>query len=382
MQVAPFIDEEGRQVTPGAGDRLRHARHRRRQPDQRLRHARRARSTPSRSRRADEAARFHRRLVNACIRAHTQTEPLRPEQLQVAIIGAGATGTELAAELHKTTRQLVAYGLDRIDPDKDIKINLIEAAPRILPQLPERLAKAAAQAARRAQGARAHRRAGRGGAGATASGSPTARCIPAELVVWAAGVKAPDVLEGHRRARDQPPQPAGGAPDAADDARRRHLRHRRLRRLPLARPSDAGAAARAGGAPAGLAPGARSCRGAWRASRFSRGATAISARWCRSAHYSTVGNLMGKLDRRQSLRRGPVRRPDVQVALQDAPAGPARRHQGRARHARPPHHPPHRAAREAALTRDPAGSSRQARVSWLFMAETEGFEPSIRLDSV
>src|SRR5262249_10526329 len=64
---------------------------------------------------------------------------LRPEQLQVAIIGAGATGTELAAELHYTTRQLVAYGLDRIDPEKDIKIHLIEAADRILPALPERL---------------------------------------------------------------------------------------------------------------------------------------------------------------------------------------------------------------------------------------------------
>src|SRR5262245_29527417 len=86
-----------------------------------------------------DATRFHRRLVNAYIRGHAQREALRPEQLQVAIIGAGATGTELAAELHYTTRQLVAYGLDRIDPDTDIKIHLIEAADRILPALPERL---------------------------------------------------------------------------------------------------------------------------------------------------------------------------------------------------------------------------------------------------
>ena len=62
-----------------------------------------------------EAKRFHSRLVNAYIRGHAQSTPLRPEQLQVAIIGAGATGTELAAELHYTTRQVVAYGLDRID---------------------------------------------------------------------------------------------------------------------------------------------------------------------------------------------------------------------------------------------------------------------------
>src|SRR4051812_15180677 len=62
-----------------------------------------------------DAKRFHSRLVNAYIRGHAQSTPLRPEQLQVAIIGAGATGTELAAELHYTTRQVVAYGLDRID---------------------------------------------------------------------------------------------------------------------------------------------------------------------------------------------------------------------------------------------------------------------------
>ena len=36
----------------------------------------------------------------------------------MAIIGAGATGVELAAELHRTTREVVAYGLDRIDPEQ------------------------------------------------------------------------------------------------------------------------------------------------------------------------------------------------------------------------------------------------------------------------
>ena len=66
-----------------------------------------------------EAKRFHARLVNAYIRGHAQSDALRPELLQVAIIGAGATGTELAAELHYTTRQVVAYGLDRINPEKD-----------------------------------------------------------------------------------------------------------------------------------------------------------------------------------------------------------------------------------------------------------------------
>src|SRR3954467_1938110 len=82
-----------------------------------------------------DARRFHAAMVNACIRAHAQTTPLRPEQLKVAIIGAGATGVELAAELHRTTREVVAQGLDRIDADKDITVNLIEAADRVLPAL-------------------------------------------------------------------------------------------------------------------------------------------------------------------------------------------------------------------------------------------------------
>jgi NADH dehydrogenase len=58
-----------------------------------------------------QAARFNRRLVNACLRAQTQDGPIRPGQLHVAIIGAGATGTELAAELHRTLRAVVvAFG--------------------------------------------------------------------------------------------------------------------------------------------------------------------------------------------------------------------------------------------------------------------------------
>jgi NADH dehydrogenase len=142
----------------------------------------------------EQAERFHTRLVNACLRANTQAGPLRPGQLHVAIIGAGATGTELAAELHKTTRQLVAYGLDRIDPDKDIKIHLVEAAQRILPALPERLSEGAA---RLLDSLKVKVHTGAPVTEVTANGVVLANgvLIPAELVVWAAGIKAPDLLK-------------------------------------------------------------------------------------------------------------------------------------------------------------------------------------------
>ena len=143
---------------------------------------------------AAEAARFHRRLVNALMRAHAQAGKLRPEQLQVAIIGAGATGVELAAELHNTTRELVTYGLDRIDPDQDIKLNVIEASERILPALPQRLSDAATKLLEE-KGVRVRTSARVAEVLPNGVRLASGEIIPAELVVWAAGVKAPDFLK-------------------------------------------------------------------------------------------------------------------------------------------------------------------------------------------
>jgi NADH:ubiquinone reductase (H+-translocating) len=141
----------------------------------------------------EEAERFNRRLLNACVRAFAQEEPVRPGQLHVAIIGAGATGIELAAELHQTARGLVAYGLDKIDPEKDIKITVVEAADRILPALPERISKAVVETMR---GLKVDIRTGARVTEVMADGVKLAdgSVIPSELVVWAAGVKGPDVL--------------------------------------------------------------------------------------------------------------------------------------------------------------------------------------------
>jgi NADH dehydrogenase len=141
----------------------------------------------------EQARRFNRRLLNACIRAQTQTAPIAPGQLHVTIIGAGATGTELAAELHRATRQLVAYGMDRIDPERDLRLTLIEAAPRILPALPERLSEAATKLL---EGLGVVVLAGTRVSAVTAQGVQLAdgRLLDSELVVWSAGVKGPPVL--------------------------------------------------------------------------------------------------------------------------------------------------------------------------------------------
>jgi NADH dehydrogenase len=192
IELAAFVDDEGRQVTP----------------QRRLRYDTLVLALGSQSNdfgtpgvaahalkleSVADARRFHQRLINACVRAHAQGGPLQPGQLQVAIIGAGATGVELAAQLHRTTRQLVAYGLDRIDPDKDLNVHVIEAADRVLPALPQRLS-GSAQRLLENIGVRVHT--GARVAEVLADGVRLAdgRRIAAELVVWAAGVKAADFL--------------------------------------------------------------------------------------------------------------------------------------------------------------------------------------------
>ena len=141
----------------------------------------------------EQAVRFHQRLVNGMLRAHTQVGPVRPGQLHVTVIGAGATGTELAAELHRTTREVAKTGLDRIDPSKDLKITLVEAAERILPAVPERLSgEVMALLAEIGVEVRVKSRVTevRPEGVQLADGG----FIPSELVVWAAGVKAPGFL--------------------------------------------------------------------------------------------------------------------------------------------------------------------------------------------
>ncbi|MCW5658045.1 MAG: NAD(P)/FAD-dependent oxidoreductase [Burkholderiaceae bacterium] len=138
----------------------------------------------------EEADRFHERMVNACMRAHVQATQQGPHQVAVAIVGAGATGVELAAELRKALRLLVTYGLDRIDPERDFQIHLLEAGPRILAGLPERIAEAAADLLK---GLGIQLRCNAKVSAVRADGVELAdgSFVSAQLVVWAAGVKAP-----------------------------------------------------------------------------------------------------------------------------------------------------------------------------------------------
>ncbi|MDH1279544.1 NAD(P)/FAD-dependent oxidoreductase [Pseudomonas chengduensis] len=139
-----------------------------------------------------QAERFHRRMLSHYLRAHA-SESEDGSKIDIAIVGAGATGVELAAELHHAAKQLAAYGLNRIRPE-DMHITLIEAGPRVLPALPERIARPVHQTLEKLgvtvlTGAAVSE--------VTADGLKTAdgNFIPASLKVWAAGIRAPGFLK-------------------------------------------------------------------------------------------------------------------------------------------------------------------------------------------
>jgi NADH:ubiquinone reductase (H+-translocating) len=140
---------------------------------------------------------FAQAQAQAEARAHAQAQAAAAQpdgpRIQVAIVGGGATGVELSAELRNTAHVLSAYGLHKLDPRHDIGIVLIEAGPRILPALQERVSTATTELLTKlgvqvmvgetvAEVAP--------GLVRTASG----KTLRADLTVWAAGIKAPAVL--------------------------------------------------------------------------------------------------------------------------------------------------------------------------------------------
>ncbi|MEX2516099.1 MAG: NAD(P)/FAD-dependent oxidoreductase [Gammaproteobacteria bacterium] len=144
--------------------------------------------------RRQQADEFHQHLLRSFYAAHTQADDIRTGQLGIGIAGAGATGVELAAELHDATRQLALFGLDRVVPDRDIKISILEAADRILPALPERLT---THITKQLKDLGIDVLTNERIVKATAEGfyTESEKFIPAAIKVWAAGIKAPDFLK-------------------------------------------------------------------------------------------------------------------------------------------------------------------------------------------
>lgn len=114
------------------------------------------------------------------------------KEFSIAIVGGGATGVELAAELHYALRQMAMYGFD-FDPDK-ISIHLIEAADRLLPALSPRLSTFVNEKLQSLD-IRIHTSEQVTQITPEAIHTKSGKIISANLKVWAAGIKGPQFLK-------------------------------------------------------------------------------------------------------------------------------------------------------------------------------------------
>ncbi|WAK01929.1 NAD(P)/FAD-dependent oxidoreductase [Methylobacter sp. YRD-M1] len=137
-----------------------------------------------------QAYKFQKQLVEAYIKNHASINTA-DQPLSIAIVGAGATGVELSAQLHEVTDLLAVYGLDE---SSNVKLTIIEAATQLLPALPIKLATATQQQLVKLG---IDLKMGRRVVEVTKEGIKThdGEMIEADLKVWAAGIKAPDWMK-------------------------------------------------------------------------------------------------------------------------------------------------------------------------------------------
>ncbi|MBN2606993.1 MAG: NAD(P)/FAD-dependent oxidoreductase [Thiotrichales bacterium] len=138
---------------------------------------------------AQEAEDFHLSFLNRFLQ-FSETA-YSGESVSIAIVGAGATGVELSAELYNAVDRLEQFGVENIH-HQSLEVTLIEAAPRILPALEENLA---CKAQKTLEELGVNIQLNKNVKQVTPYTLHTSEGdIHADLLVWAAGIKAPEFL--------------------------------------------------------------------------------------------------------------------------------------------------------------------------------------------
>jgi NADH dehydrogenase len=141
----------------------------------------------------EDAERFRLRLLTQLAQADTRRAAGGSGEVDIVIIGAGATGVELAAELREASGVYAAYGFSHLVPGRDVRITLLEGAPRILAPLTERVSQAAHKLLEQ-RGVRVVTDCRVTEIGAGQVSDAAGQVYPASLCVWAAGIRAPAFL--------------------------------------------------------------------------------------------------------------------------------------------------------------------------------------------
>ena len=138
-----------------------------------------------------QARRFHQEMLNLFLKYSANLGA--NGKVNIAIVGGGATGVELSAELHNAVKQLHSYGYKGLT-NEALNVTLVEAGERILPALPPRISGAAHNELTKL-GVRVLTQTMVTSADAGGLHTKDGEYIEADLMVWAAGIKAPDFMK-------------------------------------------------------------------------------------------------------------------------------------------------------------------------------------------
>lgn len=138
-----------------------------------------------------EIKKFRKWFLRKLLCARYYVYEARFSQFTIVVVGGGATGIELATELHYAIQQAARYS--RITLNKHaINVSIVESADRILPMLPVETSKSAL---RKLQRLNIRVYTSQRVAEVSANGllTKSGLFIAADFKIWAAGIKAPEV---------------------------------------------------------------------------------------------------------------------------------------------------------------------------------------------
>ncbi|AEK63245.1 NADH dehydrogenase [Collimonas fungivorans Ter331] len=142
----------------------------------------------------EDAEHFRLRLLKMLALADLQKEKDPEAGVDIVIVGGGATGVELAAELRDASSVYTDYDFPHLNPNRDVRITILEGAPRLLAPLTERVSKAATKLLQE----REVKVVTDCRVAAIAENFVTdanGNNYVSDLCVWSAGIKAPDFLK-------------------------------------------------------------------------------------------------------------------------------------------------------------------------------------------
>lgn len=137
----------------------------------------------------EQAEKFHKNFTTQLQRTNLSSTSA---VLSVAIVGGGATGVELAADMHNVVARLREYGFEHFSKER-LSVSIVEAAPGLLPRLPERIGVSVKRELERI-GVKVYVGTRVAKVEKDAVITSEDERINADISVWAAGVRAPEWL--------------------------------------------------------------------------------------------------------------------------------------------------------------------------------------------